>query len=208
MADYCSSTDVMAQLPESGLSSSTDYDIQLGVLCTAASRFIDKEVGRWPNFFSPTTDGETRYFDGNGEQELNIDPLVTLTTLSVSEEGNYSSSDYTDWTENTDFYVWPYNATASSEPITRVIVDHNGDKMNWTRFKKAVKITGIFGYSSTVPDLIKMAATAQVIRWYMKAKQAWQDGSANPEMGMMVYAKRLDPDIKEMLWPFVLDNLL
>ena len=203
--DYCSSSDVVTQLPESGLSSTTDYDVQLGVLCTAASRFIDKEVGRWPGFFYPSTDDETRYFDGNGEQELDIDPVVSITSLSVSEEGSYSSSDYTAWTENTDFFSWPYNSV--DQPIRRVIVDPNGSKLNWTRFKKALKVTGVFGYSATVPEIIQFACVAQVVRWYMKAKQAWQDGSANPDLGMMVYAKRLDPDIKEMLWPFMLDNV-
>ena len=204
--DYCSSSDVKAQLPESGLNSTTDYDDQLTVLITGASRLIDNEVGFWPGYFYPTTDSETRYFDGNGEQEIDVDHIVTLTSVSVSEEGNYSSSDYTAWTLNTDFYTWPYNATALTQPIQRLIVDHNGDKGNWTRWKKAIQIVGIFGYSSSTPNAIKQACIIQVARWYMRAKQAFQDGGANIEIGQMTYVKRLDPDVKELLWPYMLGN--
>jgi len=208
MADYCSSSDVKTQMPEDYIASSSDYDTQLGVLCTAASRLIDREVGYWPDFFSPSTDAETRYFDGNGDIEIDIDPVASLTSVAVSEAGNYSSSDYTSWTQNTDYYTWPYNASGLTEPIVRLIIDHNGSKYNWTRYKKAVQVVGRFGYSTSVPELIQQAATTQTMRWYMKAKQGWQDGSANPDMGMMVYAKRLDPDIKEMLWSFIEEHSL
>lgn len=188
MADYCSSSDIKVQLPEDYIASSTDYDENLGLLCTAASRLVDREVGYWPNFFYPTTDTETRYFDGNGLQEIDIDPMVSLTSVSVSEEGSYSSSDYTAWTLNTDYFVWPYNTTGLTEPIRRLIVDPlNGSKINWTRFRKAVQVVGIFGYSATPPELIKQVCIVQVMRWYMRSKQGYQDAGANPEVGQMVY---------------------
>lgn len=204
--DYCSSSDIKNQMPRSGLAGTTDYDDTLTALITNASRLIDNEVGQWPGFFYPTTDDETRYFDGNGEIEIDIDPLVSLTTVSVSEDGNYASSDYTDWTLNTDFYTWPYNATAITQPMQRLIVDYNGSKSNWTRFRKAVKVTGVFGYTATVPEPIKQACIIQVMRWYMRGKQGYQDAGANVELGQMVYVKRLDPDVKELLWPYMLSN--
>ena len=206
--DYCSSSDIKAQLPEDYIYSSTDYDPMLDDLCTKASRFVDREVGYWPGFFYPTTDSETRYYDGNNEQEIDIDPMVTFTSLAVSEEGSYSSSDYTTWTENTDFYTWPYNASALGEPIRRFIIDWNGNKLNFTRFKKALKVTGIFGYSASVPEIIQQVCIVQVMRWYMRAKQGYADSGANPEIGQMTYVKRLDPDIKEMLNSFMLDNAI
>lgn len=203
---YCSSSDLKAY-PELGLNSTTDYDVIITDDCAVASRLIDREVGKWPGFFYPTTDDVTRYFDGNGEQELDIDPFVSITSVSVSEEGDYSSSDYTTWTDGTDYYTWPYNSTSLSEPIQRLIVDHNGDKLNWTRFKKAVKVIGVAGYSATTPDVIRKAATIQVFRWYMRGKQAFADGGANIELGRMVYVKQLDPDIKELLRSFMMGGL-
>jgi len=205
---YCSSSDIKAQMPEDYIASSTDYDANLDTLSATASRLVDRECGFWPGFFYPTTDSETRYFDGNGEQEIDIDPMVSLTSLAVSEEGNYASSDYTTWTQNTDFYTWPYNASGLSEPIRRLIVDHNGDKSNFTRWKKALQVTGIFGYSASVPDPIKQACIIQVMRWYMRAKQGYQDAGASAEMGQMFYVRRLDPDVKELLWSFMQDNAL
>lgn len=193
-------------MPEDYIASSTDYDGMLGTLCTAASRMIDREVGYWPGYFNPTTDGETRYYDGNGEQELDIEPLVTLTSLAVSEEGNYSSSDYTTWTENTDFYVWPYNSTA--QPIRRLIVDHNGDKLNWTRFKEAIKLTGIFGHAASTPEVIQQAAIMQTMNWYMKAKQGYQSAGANPSLGQMTYKRELDQEVKDMIWSYMLEQAL
>lgn len=202
--DYTSSSDVKSQMPESVLSTSTDYDDQIGILVTAASRMIDNEVGRWPGFFYPTTDDETRYFDGNNEVELDIDPLVSLTSVSVAEEGGTSSSDYTAWTLNTDYYTWPYNSTGTGEPITRLIVDWNGDQLNWTHFRKAVMVTGVFGYSAAAPAVIRHACEIQVMRWLMRSKQGYQDAGASPEVGQLTYVKRLDPDVKELLWPFMI----
>ena len=199
---YCATSDLKAY-PELGLASTTDYDAIITDDIEVASRLIDREIGKWPGFFYPTTDDVTRYYDGNGEQELDIDPYVSITSVSVSEEGNYSSSDYTAWTLGTDYYTWPYNSTSLEEPVVRLIVDHNGDKLNWTRFKKAVQVIGVAGYSAATPAVIKKACVIQVFRWYMRGKQGYADGGANVEIGRMVYVKQLDPDIKELLRSFM-----
>jgi hypothetical protein len=48
MANYCSSSDIKADIPDSPLASTTDttYDTAIDNFITAASRLIDKEVGR------------------------------------------------------------------------------------------------------------------------------------------------------------------
>ena len=208
MTDYCSTTDVKGYMPEGiGAGSSTDYDFMLGEMVTAASRFIDQYIGAWPNYFSPSTDTETRYFDGNKKVEIDVDHIAALTSVAVSEEGELSSSDYTAWTLDTDYFTWPYNSTGLVEPISRLIVDINGDKINWTRFRKAVRVVARFGYSTSVPEVIKQACVAQTGRWYMRAKQAWQDGGANVEIGKMTFVKQLDPDIKQILNPWKLGGM-
>lgn len=200
--NYCSSSDLKAY-PELGLSSTTDYDDQISFDIGVASRLIDRLVGKEPGFFYPTTDSVTRYYDGNGEQEIDIDSWVSISSVSVSEDGNYSSSDYTAWTLNTDYYTWPYNSTSLSEPIQRLIIDHNSSKYNFTRFKKAIQVTGVAGYSASTPSPIQKACIVQVFRWYMRGKQAFADAGANIELGRMVYVKQLDPDIKELLRSFM-----
>jgi len=202
MANYCTFAQIQASDPDGGLYSSTDakYEAAITAMLPQASRLIDKEVGRWDNYFSPTTDDETRYFDGAGSDiELHIDEMVSLTSVSVAEEGGTSSSDYTDWTEDTDFFVWPYNHTAQGSPIRGLVVDLNGSKLSWTKYRKAVKVTGVFGYSATVPEDVNRACQIQVMRWYMRAKQGYQDAGAGGDFGQLIYAQSLDPDVREIL---------
>lgn len=208
--DYCTVAQVKADLPDSPLFSSSDttYDAVISVMITAASRLIDKEVGRWDGFFYPTTDSQTRYFDGSGEIEQDIDECISLTSVAVAESGGTGSTDYTSWTENTDFYVWPYNYSNLAQPIAKLVIDWNGDKSTWTRYRKAVKVTGIFGYALTPPKDVTQACKIQTMRWYMRAKQAYQDGSANAEIGQMIYVQQLDPDIREILRPYQIGNLV
>lgn len=209
MADYCSSSDIKADMPDSALASSTDttYDTALGVFITAASRLIDKEVGREPDWFA-STDSETRYYDGSGDVTQEIDECHTLTSVSVSESGGTGASDYTAWTLDTDFYVWPYQYSQLGQPICRLIADWNGSKSIFPHFRKAVKVIGQFGYSSTPPDDIKMACKIQAVRWFARAKQMYQDASASAATGQLIYAKSLDPDVKEILQSYRIGNMV
>ena len=209
MADYTSAAQVKADMPDSALYTSADYDLALGEMITNASRLIDREVGGWPNYFYPTTDSETRYFDGSGERDQYIDPCLTLTTLQVAEQGGRAATDYTTWTLNTDFYVWPYNYASIGQPIQRLFVDNDsGSKGTFHRTLKAVKVTGIFGYSTTPPADIAQACKITALRWFMRAKQGYQDASASVALGEMVYVKSLDPDVKALLAPYQIGNMV
>ena len=212
MADYCSTSDIKAEMPDSGLASTTDttYDTALGIFITAASRLIDKEVGREANWFS-STDEEIRYYDGSGEVVQEIDECHSLTSVSVSEQGLTSSSAYEDWTLGTDFYVWPYNYSDLGIPFTRLIADFNGDGINFPRFRKAIKVVGQFGYSSTPPEDIKQACVIQTMRWFARAKQMFQDGGGGTQTGQLIYSKytsALDPDIEEILRSYQIGNMV
>ena len=103
MADYVTVAEIKADMPDSDLDTLADYDTVLSEMITAASRLIDREVGGWANYFDAPSTDSTRYFDGSGEEEQWIDPMVSLTSVRVAESGGRASSNYTDWTENTDF---------------------------------------------------------------------------------------------------------
>lgn len=171
---------------------------------TVASRLIDREVGRWDGFFYPSTDDVTRYYDGSGGTEQRIDEFASITSVSVSENGSLSSSDYTGWTLNTDYITEPYNST----PIYKLAVaDNSGTKAVWYRYQKSVKVVGIAGYSTTPPDLVAQACKIQAVRWFMRAKGGYQDVQGNDEIGKRYYAgtTKLDPDVCLMLWSFKLE---
>jgi len=207
--DYCSTSDIKSDMPDSFLASTTDttYDTAIATFITAASRLIDKAIGREPGWFA-STDSETRYYDGSGEVMQEIDECHTLTSVSVAEDGGTAVADYTAWVQDTDYYVQPYNYSVLEVPITRLIADWNGDKSTWAHFRKSVMVTGQFGYSATAPDDIKMACKIQAMRWFGRAKQMYQDASASAQTGQLIYAQSLDPDIKEILRPYIIGNMV
>lgn len=208
MADYVTVAEIKADLPDSDIDTLNDYDAVLANMITSASRLIDREVGGWPNYFDAPSTDSTRYFDGSGEEEQWIDPMTSLTSVSVAESGGRSSSNYTDWTENTDYYVWPYNYSEIGKPIEKLIVDNfEGSKGVFNESRKSVKVVGKFGYSASPPDDIVQAVKIQVMRWFMRSKQAWQDTSASERLGQMLYTQELDPDVKRLLMPYKIHNL-
>lgn len=208
MADYVTLAEVKADLPDFDTDTLDEYDQVLTGMITAASRLIDREVGGWPDYFYAST-SETRYYDGSGEEEQWIDPMTSLTSLSVSEGGGRASTSYSDWTENTDFYVWPYNYASLNVPIQKLIVDNDsGSKGTFCSTRKGVKVTGVFGYSTTPPNDIKQACKITAMRWFMRSKQSYQDTSASAQLGQLFYTKALDPDVIEILTPYKNFNMV
>ena len=210
MADYVTVAEIKADIPDSPLADEVDftYDTVLGNMVTAASRMIDRYVGGWDNFFYPTTDSQTRYFDASGEEMQYIDPMVSLTSVAVSESGGRAASDYTSWTKDTDYFVSPYNYASIGMPIMSLVIDNDsGSKGTWGTTRKGVKVVGIFGWSATPPADIEQACKIQAVRWFMRAKQGYQDASANPNLGEMYYMKELDPDVKLLLQRYKIHHL-
>lgn len=208
--DYVSSSDVFADMPDAGISQSTDANdlIAIGNFITSASRMIDGLFGMPDNFFA-STDETTREFDGSGTSIQPIDRCHTLTSVSVAESGGTAVTDYTAWVEDTDFYTWPVAHASKGVPITELWIEQNGNHLHFPRYRKSVKVTGVFGYSATPPDVIKQAVKMQTIIWYMRAKQAYQQQGANGAVaGMLTFnAVKLDNDVqlllKKMLMEFM-----
>lgn len=208
MASYVTVAEIKADMPDSDISSLSDYDSVIDEMIESASLLIDREVGGWSGYFSSTA-ASTRYFDGSGEEEQWVDSLVSLTSVSVSEGGGRCSTCYTDWTRNTDYYTWPYNSTDTGDPIQKLVVDNDsGSKGKFYEVKKGIKVSGVFGYSSTPPDDIVQAVKIQVMRWFMRSKQAYQDTSASERLGQMLYTQELDPDVKRLLRHYKVRNLV
>lgn len=202
--NYTTSTDALADISEGNYSTS-DYTEMEGFVA-AASRLIDAEVGRWEGFFYPTTDDKTFYYDGSGETEQEIDEFATITSVSVSEQGGTASTDYTAWT-STDYFVSPYNYASIAKPITKLVVDFNGSKPGWYRYRKSVQVVGVPGYSTATPSAIALACRIQAVRWFMRAKGGYQDVTGTDETGRLFYKGqvKLDGDVKALLHPFILE---
>lgn len=52
------------------------------------------------------------------------------------------------------------------------------------------------------PEPIRQAAMIQVMRSLMRAKQAYQDASANPDLGQMFFVQDIDPEAAVLLRPY------
>jgi hypothetical protein len=202
--NYATNVEAFSDMSEGNYTSVEAPEIERFI--AAASRLIDGEFGRWAGFFYPTTDDVTRYYDGSGCDEQDIDEFASITSVSVAESGGTSSSDYTLWS-STDYQVEPYNYIADGKPIKRLVIDINGSKPGWYGYRKSVKVVGIAGYSVTPPSLISSACRLQAVRWFMRAKGGWQDTIGNDEIGRKEYKGmvELDPDIRAMLWALKLE---
>lgn len=203
--DYCSLSEVQAAMPDSSFA--TSHDPILTALITRASRLFDKQVKRWPGYFAAGTD-ETRYFDGapHGIEQL-IDELAAApTSVAVTQTGVIDNAagiggEYVPYSTS-DYLLWPYNAPQVGRPYQKLVLDiQNGSQASWYGFRKGVKIVGKFGYSTpaNTPDEIRQAVIIQVVRWFKRGQQAFQDVGAIVDLGQLKYVQRLDPDLAEVL---------
>ena len=105
--------------------------------------------------------------------------------------------------------LWPYNYSANGKPITRLIVDNDsGSKGNFAPVRKGVKVQGVFGYSSSPPEVVAQACRIQVVKWVMRAKASWQDATINQQAGEFIYARGLDPDVVRLLGPLKMEFMI
>ncbi len=193
--DYCTIAEVKAAIPDETWGSK--YDVILPTLAKSASRLIDRHMGKKPGAFYVDAD-VTCYFDGSGTSELKIGELAAApTSVAVSETGSLTA--YTTWLA-TDYILYPLNALDAGRPYTKLVIDKlNGSKVVWYAYRKAVKIVGKFGFSTTVPDDLKQVAIIQTFRWWKRGQQAFQDTGAITELGQLTYTKALDPDLVALL---------
>lgn len=125
-------------------------------LLTAASDWIDRYTGR---FFTVPTLDETRYFDGNGRDCLEIDDVVSITSITV----------YGTPLLSTDFYLYPANRTPKTSIQLRQFMQRNSRQafmagngaangFIFLEGQQNVAITGKFGFDDTsVPAAVKTA---------------------------------------------------
>lgn len=105
----------------------------------AASRAIDRYVGRQ---FQPYT--ATRYYRAISTYRLDIDDLLTVTTLKTdaNNDGTYEQT----W-DSDDYDLLPYNAVADRRPYTAIEITDTGlGNQTFPTTKKAVEIAGVWGY--------------------------------------------------------------
>lgn len=186
-ADYTTAGAIRALLPD--VSWGTTYDAALSTLITRASRLVDSYLGRAPGAFAASEDA-VQTFRGDGTGELWIGELAAAPTLvEVKPPGG----SYTAW-DAADYDTYPYTAPAWG-PIVRLDSLREG----WPDTPRGVRITGRWGFSTTVPEEVAEAVTIQTVRWFKRGQQAYADVGAITELGQLRYVKALDPDVQVLL---------
>ena len=131
------------------------FSSQISSWISAAELYINNYIGKKDGFESASSE---KQFDGNGKREIDIDEFTELTTVQILE----ANGDDVEWTlteglEN-DYVAYPYNDT----PKYRLIIVPNSSVGAWYRGKKRIKITAVWGHSTSVPADIELAATMLV----------------------------------------------
>jgi hypothetical protein len=215
--DYCTIAEVKQAMPDKTATLFIDpngdpitiYDAFLTELCTRVSRYIDRITKRIPGAYYVTTE-TTKYFDGvpwveygissnqiadaliyrNGfinAPSLAIDELADDPSL-VAVNINGDLVTYIPYTPVTDYIMWPYNAKDEFRPYMRIYLNTiTGQYQSWYGFRKGVKITGYFGYSKAVPDDIKQACIIQVVKWFRRGQQLYQDIGVQTDPQQLIY---------------------
>lgn len=194
---------------------STAEDSTLAEIIRAASRNINEACNR-PDGFMATTIAEARRYAGSGKPYQLVDECISVTLVEVknsADDDDYDSWLPGDWIAFSGDHRWPdFNRL----PYDSLMIDPTGDESIFTsgeyvtrggfrpivdvaRGVPTVRITARWGYSEEVPEDIKEAALMQSARWFKRYLSGQSDVLASGELGVLLYRKALDPDIRRIL---------
>jgi hypothetical protein len=194
---YCSLAEIKAALR---ITDNLD-DAILETAVESASRLVDGFAGR--NFYS--NGSATRYFTPEDRIVCEIDDLISLTRLEVSEDldGVYDQV----WAA-TDYQLEPLNGRAdglTGWPATRIRAV--GAYVFGTNIGEAsVKVIGTWGWTAA-PVAIKQATIIQGSRIFKRLDSPLGVLSA-PDLGYIRVGTRLDPDVQQLVEPYRLARFL
>lgn len=189
--DYVTPTQVKAYAPTNEISTSTVWDAMITTLCTNLSRAFDLLTWRNPGDFA-VVDTNTKYFDGipitatDYQDILNIGELAALPT-TVTINGVTIAS--------TDYWGFPYNALIEYKPFTALRLNPAGVTKSWGAPLRGIAVTGLFGYSTTVPPDVYEALLLYAIRFVRKAQQNYLETGTILDTGQVMIGMREDTDL-------------
>lgn len=116
----------------------------------SVDKYIDNYTGK---SFSEIS--ESRYFDGSGSRELDVDDFVSISEVLIlnyeDDDTMYALSEG----KGNDYVTFPYNET----PKYRLILTPASTIGGWLKGDRRIKITATWGHQSSIPSDIVLAAT-------------------------------------------------
>lgn len=125
---------------------------------------------------------ETRTFEAQRDGVVNIEDAVTISAVAwlVSENSTPVS---------TTVY-----RTRRNQQRGIYALEHG----EWAE-ADLIRVTATFGYAASVPPDVWDIAVAWTIRTLKSADAAYQDATAIPEMGQLLYSKAIPADVQRVL---------
>lgn len=173
-------------------------DSLLETCIESSSRQIDTHCERV--FYIGTA---TRVFSPMDSYNVEIDDLISLTTLKTSSDAD-GVYDIT-WTA-TDYQLEPLNGLTggSYSPYTRIraVGDYLFPSVNFpnAQGEATVQVAGVFGYGTAVPADVKQACNLMAVRQY-KRYDSPLGVAGFGDIGV-VRVSRVDPDVDALLSPY------
>lgn len=97
---------------------------------------------------------ETRYYDGEGGTRLRVDSFIGSPTVKTLELDGDIDQTLTEG-QGDDFITYPLNTAEKNE----LVLMPTSSLGYWPHGKRRVQVTANFGYATTVPADVKLAAT-------------------------------------------------
>lgn len=188
---YCDIGDVKDRL---GITKTKWDDVLLGI-CEAVSKRIDVYCKR---SFQAAVSG-TRYYDANGGIRLYVDDFTGITTLVV-DDVTWAATDYIKYPLNAPNLLPPW-------PYMWLQVDPEGTKSSFSGGPSKVTLTADFGFNAAVPSATNLEdiwdAAVEYAAWGLKrAQAAYQDTAGIPELGTLIYSKKMPTAVQLALEPY------
>ncbi len=125
---YCTLAELLDDLETGGIKAWKENQVMNKI--GAASEWIDRNLGQ----FIPTM--ETRRFDGTGDEDLWVDPLLSVSAIQVDSltlQGN-------------DYLLYPRQRHWENGPYTRIACDRDSTNIGaWPARRDIVSISGRWG---------------------------------------------------------------
>ena len=162
-----------------------------------ASRAVDKLCDRRFYLYDASNE-QTRYYTPLRPVTLEIDDLVSLTSLQTDQDGDGVFE--TTWTLHTDFELGPDNADQDGRPWERIVLKQRSLTVFAVGLARSVQVVGSFGWA-TVPDGIVSLTGILAHRILLRARIA-PLGVVGPGTDAAVKLARQDPDVMLLVRDF------
>lgn len=176
-----------------------DNDAPIEAAINSASRAIDAIC--WRRFFAAS---ETRYYGAAESNIIDIDDLISVTTLKTDADADRVFE--ITW-QTTDYDLLPLNAALDSKPYTQIATAPNGDYAFPVGNMKAIEIDGSFGYCATgshpaeITEACYLAAHRAIKRHTTPLGVA--GSAALGQLQIKITELKADPDFMRWIKPFI-----